>query len=286
MNLATKRELANALDLIECIKSVPRWQRDAERRLAKKMAGIMAKATAAVIRELELRGVPSDPIRQAALLDHLVKIEGDMGQAVLDEVDTAGEHGANRVIDSLRKQGVRISQPQERMQAVIDRLREHALERTQRSFSGTREDIRARLADLYERGIRGDDAVKDLREYMDGLESWDIRRLARTEINSAQSEAADITMHDYGAQYKRWESAGDDGRTRESHLDLDGQITAIDDPFISELTGLRIMRPHDPGADVSEIVNCRCREVPFIMPRGYIAPPGKDYFYENEIVKA
>ena len=58
---------------------------------------------------------------------------------------------------------------------------------------------------------------------------------------------------------KVWRATGDD-RTRDSHMALNGVEVGIDAPFISPLTGARLMYPHDTslGAPASETIQCRC----------------------------
>lgn len=61
---------------------------------------------------------------------------------------------------------------------------------------------------------------------------------------------------------KKWDSAGKDGRTRDSHLALDEVApVALDRPFISPVTGDGMLFPGDRslGASGEDTVNCRCR---------------------------
>lgn len=57
-----------------------------------------------------------------------------------------------------------------------------------------------------------------------------------------------------------WDSAGD-LRVRPAHKALNGQSVGIDEPFVSPLTGARMMHPGDMslGAPGKEIIDCRCR---------------------------
>lgn len=65
-------------------------------------------------------------------------------------------------------------------------------------------------------------------------------------IKTAKSKGADVV--------KQWDSTLD-GRTRDTHKRLDGQIREIDEPF--EIGGLSAMCPGDFG-DPAEDCNCRC----------------------------
>lgn len=81
-------------------------------------------------------------------------------------------------------------------------------------------------------------------------------RIARTEGHRIQCKAAS------DAQYKAKEKGADivkqwdatlDGRTRDSHRQVDGEIREIDKPFSNGL-----MMPGDSKGSAAEVVNCRC----------------------------
>lgn len=61
---------------------------------------------------------------------------------------------------------------------------------------------------------------------------------------------------------RRWDATGDD-RTRLSHLALHGEtVTGLSVPFVSPVTGARMMFPGDAslGAPAEELIQCRCFE--------------------------
>jgi hypothetical protein len=60
---------------------------------------------------------------------------------------------------------------------------------------------------------------------------------------------------------------------------MHGQIVRVGDQFSN---GLRY--PGDRTGEIAEWINCRCTTVPFIMPIGFIAPPGVLHFYEDELL--
>lgn len=83
-------------------------------------------------------------------------------------------------------------------------------------------------------------------------------RIARTEAHRIQNKAtadAQWKAKEKGADVvKQWDSTLD-GRTRDSHRKLDGQIRELDEPF--EVNGMTAMQPGDFG-DPAEDCNCRC----------------------------
>lgn len=81
-------------------------------------------------------------------------------------------------------------------------------------------------------------------------------RIARTEGHGVQVQAANDAQHaakKMGADVvKQWDAALD-GRTRDSHRILDGEIRELDEPFSNGM-----MYPSDPSGGAAEVVNCRC----------------------------
>ena len=81
-------------------------------------------------------------------------------------------------------------------------------------------------------------------------------RIARTEGHRIQTTATMDAMQTAKAKgadvMKQWDATLD-GRTRESHQMVDGEIRELDKPFSNGL-----MYPGDPDGDAAEVVNCRC----------------------------
>lgn len=81
-------------------------------------------------------------------------------------------------------------------------------------------------------------------------------RIARTEGHRIQNTAAMNAMNaakEKGADVvKQWDATLD-GRTRESHQAVDGEIRELDKPFSNGLDF-----PGDPSGGAAEVVNCRC----------------------------
>lgn len=84
-------------------------------------------------------------------------------------------------------------------------------------------------------------------------------RCARTAMTGAQNSGRIQAMHnaqDMGIQVQKLWISTLDGRTRDSHRDLDGQLADVDKPFNSILG--EIMFPGDPNASPANTWNCRC----------------------------
>lgn len=104
--------------------------------------------------------------------------------------------------------------------------------------------------------------------YSDNLLKLRGQTVARTETLNVMREARvestkqliDTGRVKKGQVKKIWDSTGDDGRTRDSHLEMEGVAVSIDEPFVLP-DGSRLMYPGDSslGAPASETINCRCR---------------------------
>ena len=84
-------------------------------------------------------------------------------------------------------------------------------------------------------------------------------RCARTAMTGAQNSGRIQAMHNaqgMGIDVEKLWIATLDGRTRDSHRDLDGQLAKVDEPFHSLLGD--IMFPGDPNAAPANLWNCRC----------------------------
>lgn len=91
-----------------------------------------------------------------------------------------------------------------------------------------------------------------------GISKNKAMRIARTESHRIQCKAtadAQRKAKEKGADVvKQWD-ASLDGKTRDTHWELDGQIRELDEPF--EVQGMTAMQPGDFG-DPAEDCNCRC----------------------------
>lgn len=93
-------------------------------------------------------------------------------------------------------------------------------------------------------------------------------QIARAEMHEAMMrsewlanmQAIETGNLSYSAVTKVWDAITD-GHERHSHHEMDGQEVGIDEPFVSPVTGDRMMHPGDTslGASARETVGCRCR---------------------------
>ena len=121
--------------------------------------------------------------------------------------------------------------------------------------------------------LKGESIPKIARRLKDVSEKSlkDSIRIARTETTRVQNSAK-MDVGEQGKKlgfnmWKRW-VATTDTRVREDHLAMNGVEVPQDEPFVLP-DGSKMMFPADisMGADVSQVVNCRCTMIEFIKEK-------------------
>ena len=138
--------------------------------------------------------------------------------------------------------------------------------------------IKTLLTEGYQSG-KGINYVSNLLiKRFDQLQTWEAQRIARTEIHNSHNTAVMDTYQELGVEYTMWISAGDDGRTRDSHLEVDGEIIPVGGTYSN---GLKY--PGDTDGPIEEWINCRCSNAPYVLPYGFAAPPFSPFREEDLI---
>lgn len=140
---------------------------------------------------------------------------------------------------------------------ILQWIKLHALARATTIMGTLKEAVRVVLVESFADGGGEASTVKLIRERIGRkLSATNAARIARTEMHTASTIGADEAARSTGLEMvKEWASA-EDGRTRLSHAEADGQEVALDDPF--EVGSSRLMVPGDPSGPAKEIINCRC----------------------------
>ena len=109
------------------------------------------------------------------------------------------------------------------------------------------------------RGIASSLPYRDIARNINNVSGtglYNAKRIARTEghrIQQTSTRDAQYAAKAKGADVvKQWDAALD-GRTRDSHRHVDGEIKELDEKFSNGL-----MFPGDPNGAAAEVVNCRC----------------------------
>jgi len=271
-------EIENSLIYLRALKQVPGRQLQAEARLTRELQNLFSEVAERTLEEVVRRNrLPTDDVTMRLVLQHILEAEGEFKDTLGLEATQAARYGRNRVISELQRMGVRIgfTDFSRRVQGLID---EHVFTASQHTINRVVGNVMSNLTQSYEDGLGIDDAAVELRKVFQAMQDYELRRVARTEINSFQNEGAYLTENELGVRYHMWYTAEDE-RVRSEHVDLHGEIVPVGEPFSNGL-----YHPGDRAGDIKEWINCRCRLVPFLMPEGKMAPPGTTRFREGDLI--
>lgn len=146
-------------------------------------------------------------------------------------------------------------------------LDQGSAEALQRSLRDRRFDSSIERAVSGDKPLSAEQIDKQVGRYRQRMLAYRAENIARTEAGRALSLGRDEAMQQaiesgaINAQLveQRWNTIMD-GRERDSHAAMNGQIRPWGQPFVSG-AGVRLRYPHDPNAPASEVVNCRCNKV-------------------------
>lgn len=158
---------------------------------------------------------------------------------------------------------------------------ENLLKRTynmsQRTLARITRDINTIITEGYTSGKGINVVANMLTRRFDQLETWEAKRIARTEIHNSHNQGVMRIYQEVGVSYTQW-IAADDDRTRESHAEINGEIIPFGEKYSNGLE-----YPGDTSGDIEEWINCRCSNAPFVIPYGYMAPPFSPFREEDLI---
>ena len=217
------------------------------------------------------------------ILERYIRREYKLGnqeaQRLVDLAMTKQAHKS--IFDKLRK-AVNIKATRYNLFGTLEEAEEELLTKTfiasQRTIARVATDINQIITTGYTSGKGINVVAQMLQTRFNQLETWEAKRIARTEIHNAHNNAVMKTYETLNVEYTQW-IAADDDRTRESHVEVDREIIRIGDTYSNGL-----QYPGDTSGPIEEWINCRCSNAPFVMPYGMMAPPGREQFREEDLI--
>lgn len=128
------------------------------------------------------------------------------------------------------------------------------------SIAGATKTLADRMRATLAEGVDAGESVSQLADRIRSLIAEQYRGqatvIARNETAAAYSRARTEGMKQTGMSEGEWLTARD-SRVRASHVQCDGQVRKLGDPFPNGLT-----EPHQAGAPEEETIQCRCVLIP------------------------
>lgn len=238
--------------------------------LKTKMASIMNKM------ELSKDLTPQQRYNLACKYDRLSKLEAEMVEGlrnatkeavkmINDEMVNVYQINSNYEIDRL---GVGSSFSKQAVKGVLNKevvpFQKLAINNLQNA-----ELIRSNLSRELLNGIMQGDSITNMSYRFKDIVQRNLKdciRIARTETTRVESHA----RWSVGKQaekaglkvVKEW-IATSDHRTRDAHMEANGQRVGMDEPFI--VGGEELMYPGDPNGSPENVINCRCTVIPVVL---------------------
>lgn len=144
-------------------------------------------------------------------------------------------------------------------------LKEGSAEALNRDLRDRRFDRTIRRAARESEPLSKDQIDMMVGRYRERFLAYRSETIARTEslraVSAGRAEAFAQTMEQAGlrpGEVERVWNATRDGRTRDTHRAMNGQVVVgMDTPFVSP-SGAKLLFPGDPKAPAEEVINCRC----------------------------
>lgn len=218
------------------------------------------------------------------ILEQYIKREYQLGIAEAKRLVTLANERQSHKAVFRRKfiQGVRTIANRFNLFGTLDDAETELLQRTKifskRTLARITSDINQILTTGYTDGKGINVVASTITKRFTELETWEAKRIARTEIHNAHNNAVMKTYETLGVEYTQW-IAADDDRTRDSHLEVDREIIPMGGTYSNGLG-----YPGDTTGPIEEWINCRCSNAPFVMPYGMMAPPGMEQFREEDLI--
>lgn len=242
------------------LKMLEKHYKDALKDIDEKITAMMGRQDANlpnVIRRIEYQRMLKEQLQTA-----LERLHSNEYETISDYLKESYTDAFVGTMYTLHKQDVPIILPVDQSVVVkavtIDsKLKESLYSSIGKDITQLKKTIAAEITRGIATGMMYNDIARNIRN----TASIPMRRaksIARTEAGRVQEQATFDAAKGAKAKgadvVKQWSSFRD-GKTRDAHRKLDGQVRELDEPF--EVNGKKAMHPHDFG--VAELdINCRC----------------------------
>ena len=212
--------------------------------------------------------------------EHVLK-EFEMGTAEGDRlVELNNPKMVQEVINEIRRKNLFGT-----LEYTEQKLLNETFTASERTLARVNENINKILTEGYQSGEGIEKVSQSITKRFQQLETWEARRIARTEIHTAHNQGIMRSYETLDVEYTQWVSAHD-SRVRghrktdkANHIIMDGEIIPFGGTYSN---GLKY--PGDKSGKIEEWINCRCSHAPFVVPSGHIVPPGRSHFEESDLI--
>lgn len=210
----------------------------------------------------------------AEITKHLATFEAAAQRELSTEMTDSWQAGIQTLPDMVRSAGAQL-QTYGISTAVLDQLKDF----TWGKITAVKNDAVAKIRGELTMGILGQKTPHEITVAIAGnlerpgrFQSIFDRAeiITKTELGRTYSMASQASMtaaaDDLPELQKMWLHTGHPRSPRIYHLNLNGDIKPVAEPFL--VGNIAMMYPRDPKAPLSEIINCGCMHVPYMPEWG------------------
>jgi hypothetical protein len=199
----------------------------------------------------------SDPMGiEAAEAAHAERLSKIMGRMWLE----SGDQMVSQVFGIKKKSLLSSFEPTVGVNTIMtDYVRQWGAAKVVQISRTTTNQLKSVIKGGIEEGLSERDVGKLIRERAPTIAASRAQTIARTETHAAANFAVQQSAESTGIEMMReWVSAENE-RTREAHLEANGQIVGMQEDFVVD--GENLAYPGDPSGSPENVINCRCSVV-------------------------
>jgi hypothetical protein len=199
----------------------------------------------------------SDPMGiEAAEAAHAERLSKIMGRMWLE----SGDQMVSQVFGVKKKSLLSSFEPTVGVNTIMtDYVRQWGAAKVVQISRTTTNQLKSVIKGGIEEGLSERDVGKLIRERAPTIAASRAQTIARTETHAAANFAVQQSAESTGIEMMReWVSAENE-RTREAHLEANGQIVGMQEDFVVD--GENLAYPGDPSGSPENVINCRCSVV-------------------------
>ena len=186
-------------------------------------------------------------------------ISSELLAALREDQEAALSTAGQQLFDEIGKDSVWRIPSQDAIQFIQDRAN---------LLANVPDEVHSEIMQSVEQGLQAGESRKELMARIsaafDEIGRSRAETIANTETAAAFNYSRDKAMREAGVTHKKWLHSMSPliKEPRSTHLEADGQVQPIDEPF--DVGGVQFMRPADDslGAGPEDIINCHCVAIP------------------------
>jgi hypothetical protein len=221
--------------------------------------------TPTAIQSAESGDAPTEPATSLAARLTFDKelLSSELLAALREDQESALSTAGQQLFDEIGKDSVWRLPSQDAIQFVQDRAN---------LLANVPDEVHTEIMQSIEQGLQAGESRKELMARIsaafDEIGRSRAETIANTETAAAFNYSRDKAMREAGVTHKKWLHSQSPliKEPRPTHLEADGQVQPIDEPF--DVGGVQFMRPADDslGAGPEDIINCHCVAIPVEAP--------------------